>query len=169
LKDRVLGEIIDLDHVQLAMPAGQEAAARAFYSGVLGLTEEAKPANLAVRVGAWFRGGALRLHLGVDPDFRPAGKAHPALLVRGLTELAARCLAAGYPPITDEPLEGFDRLRNEFNVEASIGRPQVAYKETLTRPADGEMTYARQTDEGGHYGHVKIHVFPGARADESKA
>jgi elongation factor G len=62
-----------------------------------------------------------------------------------------------------------DRLRNEFNVEASIGRPQVAYKETLTRPADGEMTYARQTNEGGHYGHVKIHVFPGARADDSKA
>jgi catechol 2,3-dioxygenase-like lactoylglutathione lyase family enzyme len=110
LKGRVLGEIIDLDHVQLAMPAGQEAAARAFYSGVLGLTEEAKPANLAVRGGAWFRRGALRLHLGVDPDFRPAGKAHPALLVRGLTELAARCLAAGFPPITDEPLEGFDRV-----------------------------------------------------------
>jgi len=105
-----LGEIIDLDHFQLAMPAGQEAAARAFYSGVLVLTEEEKPTNLAARGGAWFRGGALRLHLGVDPHFRPAGKAHPALLVRGLAELAARCLAAGFPPITDEPLEGFVRV-----------------------------------------------------------
>ena len=105
-----MGEIIALDHVQLAMPAGQEAAARAFYSGVLGLTEELKPANLAARGGAWFRGGALRLHLGVDPDFRPAGKAHPALLVRGLAELVSRCRTAGFPPITDEPLEGFDRV-----------------------------------------------------------
>ena len=105
-----MGEIIDLDHILLAMPAGQEAAARAFYSGVLGLTEEPKPANLVGRGGAWFRGGALRLHLGVDPNFHPAGKAHPALLVRGLAELAARCLAAGFPPSTDEPLEGFDRV-----------------------------------------------------------
>ena len=92
------------------MPAGEEAAARAFYSGVLGLTEEPKPANLASRGGVWFRGGALRLHLGVDRDFRPAGKAHPALLVTGLAEVAARCGAAGFPPIADEPLEGFDRV-----------------------------------------------------------
>jgi catechol 2,3-dioxygenase-like lactoylglutathione lyase family enzyme len=92
------------------MPAGQEAAARAFYSGVLGLTEQVKPPNLAARGGAWFRGGALRLHLGVDPNFRPATKAHLALLVKGLPELAARCLAAGFPPTTDEPLEGFDRV-----------------------------------------------------------
>lgn len=92
------------------MPAGQEAAARAFYSGVLGLAEEVKPPNLARRGGVWFRGGALRLHLGVDPDFHPARKAHPALLVRGLAEVAARCLAAGFPPIEDEPLEGFDRV-----------------------------------------------------------
>jgi catechol 2,3-dioxygenase-like lactoylglutathione lyase family enzyme len=104
-----VGEVIDLDHVQLAMPAGGEAAARAFYSGVLGLTEELKPAKLAERGGAWFRGGALRLHLGVDPNFHSAGKAHPGLLVRGLDELVARCLAAGFPPIKDEPLEGFDR------------------------------------------------------------
>jgi catechol 2,3-dioxygenase-like lactoylglutathione lyase family enzyme len=105
-----VGEIIELHHVQLAMPAGQEGAARAFYSGVLGLTEEQKPGNLAGRGGAWFRRGALRLHLGVDPDFHPARKAHPALLVRDLAELAARCLAAGFPPITDEPLEGLDRI-----------------------------------------------------------
>ena len=105
-----MSEILDLHHVQLAMPAGQEDKARAFYSGVLGLIEETKPGNLAGRGGAWFRSGALRLHLGVDPDFHPARKAHPALLVRGLAELAARCEAAGFPPITDEPLEGFDRV-----------------------------------------------------------
>lgn len=105
-----MSEIYDLDHVQLAMPAGREAEARAFYSVVLGLTEEPKPANLAGRGGVWFRGGDLQLHLGVDPNFHAAGKAHPALLVRGLAELSARCRAAGFPVVTDEPLEGFDRV-----------------------------------------------------------
>jgi catechol 2,3-dioxygenase-like lactoylglutathione lyase family enzyme len=92
------------------MPAGQEPAARAFYSGVLGLAEEPKPHNLAKRGGAWFRRGSLRIHLGVDPDFRAARKAHPAFLVRGLAELASRCAAAGHPPVADELLEGFVRL-----------------------------------------------------------
>ena len=96
--------------MQLAMPAGQESQARAFYSGVLGLTEQTKPANLAKRGGLWFHSGALRLHLGVDHDFHPARKAHPALLVKGLADLAGRCQAAGYPPTTDEPLEGFNRV-----------------------------------------------------------
>ena len=54
-----------------------------------------------------------------------------------------------------------DRLKREFSVEATVGRPQVAYKETLTRPADGEMKYAKQTGGRGQYGHVKIHLFPG--------
>jgi elongation factor G len=54
-----------------------------------------------------------------------------------------------------------DRLKREFNVEASVGKPQVAYKETLTRPADGEMKYAKQTGGRGQYGHCKIHLFPG--------
>jgi len=99
-----------LDHVQLAMPAGEEHRARAFYSDVLGLTEESKPADLAARGGAWFRNGSVRLHLGVDAEFRAARKAHPALLVQGLGELAARCRAAGFPPVIDEPLPGFDRF-----------------------------------------------------------
>ena len=103
-------EILGLDHIQLAMPAGKETEARAFYSGLLGLVEETKPANLATRGGVWFRGSFLRLHLGVELDFRAARKAHPAILVRGLTELAARCEAAGFPPVTDEPLAGFDRV-----------------------------------------------------------
>ncbi len=54
-----------------------------------------------------------------------------------------------------------DRLKREFSVEASVGKPQVAYKETLTRPADGEMKYVKQTGGRGQYGHVKIHLFPG--------
>ena len=54
-----------------------------------------------------------------------------------------------------------DRLKREFNVEATVGRPQVAYKETLTRAADGEMKYAKQTGGRGQYGHAKIHLYPG--------
>lgn len=105
-----MSAILALDHVQLAMPPGQEAVARAFYVGVLGMVEEPKPPNLAVRGGIWVRGGAARIHLGVEPDFRPARKAHPALLVRGLAAIAAACTAAGYAPVADEPLAGYDRL-----------------------------------------------------------
>src|SRR5687767_12588754 len=54
-----------------------------------------------------------------------------------------------------------DRLKREFSVEATVGKPQVAYKETLTRAADGEMKYAKQTGGRGQYGHAKIHLFPG--------
>src|SRR5215471_12470407 len=92
------------------MPAGQESAARVFYSGVLGLQEQPKPANLAARGGVWFRGGSLQLHLGVDPDFRAARKAHPAISVSGLAELAAKCEASGFPTVADEPLAGFNRF-----------------------------------------------------------
>lgn len=102
--------IYGLDHVQLAMPRGAEEQARAFYAGVLGLRELPKPPNLAARGGVWFSVGAAQLHLGVEQDFRPAKKAHPALLVEGLAELAARCHAAGHTPTRDEPLEGYDRV-----------------------------------------------------------
>ena len=102
--------ITALHHVQLAMPRGREDDARAFYAGVLGFTELPKPPHLAKRGGAWFRSGDAEVHLGVEDDFRPAKKAHPALLVDDLADLAARCAAAGYPTATDAPLEGFDRL-----------------------------------------------------------
>ncbi|MCX6537935.1 MAG: elongation factor G [Acidobacteria bacterium] len=53
-----------------------------------------------------------------------------------------------------------DRLKREFNVEASVGRPQVAYKETLTMAAQGEGRYIRQTGGHGQYGHAKIRLVP---------
>ena len=102
--------IVGLDHVQLAMPSGGEAAARLFYGDLLGLDEVPKPFHLAARGGCWFERGAVKLHLGVDPDFRPARKAHPALLVRDLQALAGRLKAAGHVVRTDEPLEGYDRF-----------------------------------------------------------
>lgn len=78
------------------MPPGGESQARAFYRDLLGIPEVEKPAALAARGGCWFERGDLRLHLGVEADFRAARKAHPALLVRGLGELIARLRAAGY-------------------------------------------------------------------------
>lgn len=98
-----------IDHVQLAMPAGGEAQARAFYSGVLGLPERAKPPHLAKRGGCWFECGALQLHLGVEPAFQPARKAHPGLLVDDLPGLLAALRAAGCDVKFDEQIDGFDR------------------------------------------------------------
>jgi catechol 2,3-dioxygenase-like lactoylglutathione lyase family enzyme len=98
--------VVGLDHVQLAMPRGAEERARAFYAGVLGMKEVAKPAALAPRGGAWFSAGAAEVHLGVEDDFRPARKAHPALLVGSLGAVLEACRAAGCAIADAEPLEG---------------------------------------------------------------
>src|SRR3954452_18674137 len=99
-----------IDHVQLAMRPGREAEARAFYAGVLGLAEVEKPPHLARRGGCWFGGGGLKVHLGVEADFRPSREAHPAVLVDDLGGLAAALNAAGHPVAPDEPLEGYARV-----------------------------------------------------------
>jgi catechol 2,3-dioxygenase-like lactoylglutathione lyase family enzyme len=99
-----------IHHVQLACPADSEDALRAFYSGVLGLAEIAKPPVLARRGGCWFRGHGIELHLGVEDDFRPARKAHPGLLVSGLDAWAARLAAAGYPVSFDDDFPGMRRF-----------------------------------------------------------
>jgi catechol 2,3-dioxygenase-like lactoylglutathione lyase family enzyme len=96
-----------IDHVQLAMPSGREPEAVAFYEGVLGLTQQEKPPHLAVRGGCWFGDGAVRIHLGVEAEFRPARNAHPALRVDDLDELAARLEAAGHPVRDEGGLDGF--------------------------------------------------------------
>ena len=103
-------QVTALDHVQLAMPAGREAEARAFYQDILGIPELRKPPNLAKRGGCWFERGPLKVHLGVETDFRPARKAHPAFLVDDLAALAAALTKAGYALRTDEPLEGYARV-----------------------------------------------------------
>ena len=102
--------ILAIDHVQLAMPTGEEAQARAFYVGVLGLSEIPKPPTLAARGGAWFGNGAVQVHLGVEAEFRPARKAHPALLVDDLDRLESACRAAGFSPQRDNELPGYARF-----------------------------------------------------------
>lgn len=101
--------VIGLDHVQLAVPAGGEDRARAFYAGLLGMTEVPKPANLSPN-GCWFTGGAVNLHIGVDPDFRAATKAHPALLVDDLAGLRLRLEAAGCAVGDEKPIAGYQRF-----------------------------------------------------------
>ena len=102
--------IKQIEHVQMAMPPGKESEARSFYEGVLGIPEVPKPANLAKRGGCWFVRDALKIHLGVENEFRAARKAHPALLVEDLPALKTLLKAAGYSFNTDEPLEGYDRI-----------------------------------------------------------
>jgi catechol 2,3-dioxygenase-like lactoylglutathione lyase family enzyme len=103
-------KVYAIDHVQLAMPAGEEDKARSFYTGILGIEEIPKPPHLAKRGGVWFEQENLKIHLGVEKDFRPAKKAHPALLVKGLADLIERCTNAGYEVVSDEPLKGYNRV-----------------------------------------------------------
>ena len=84
-----------IDHVQLAAPPGSEDAARRFYGELLGMREIPKPAVLAQRGGVWFASGGVQIHVGIEQDFRPARKAHPALRCNDYEELLARLRAAG--------------------------------------------------------------------------
>ncbi|MEV0225944.1 VOC family protein [Streptomyces sp. NPDC050704] len=102
-----------VDHVQLAAPPGSEAALRAYYVDVLGMTELPKPPVLAARGGCWFRAGAVQLHLGIERDFRPAKKAHPGLRVTGIEVYAARLTACGAAVTWDDNLPGHRRFYSE--------------------------------------------------------
>ena len=98
-----------LDHLQLAMPAGAEEQARSFYSGILGMHEEQKPIPLDARGGCWFRKGDLIIHLGVEDNFRPQEKAHPAFIVNDIGLLYETLKENGYNVLWDTSLK--DRKR----------------------------------------------------------
>jgi catechol 2,3-dioxygenase-like lactoylglutathione lyase family enzyme len=103
-------KILSIDHVQIAMPDGEEEHARSFYVKLLGFTEIPKPPELAKRGGAWFQSENVQLHLGVESDFRPARKAHPAFIVDDIDALIAKVQNAGYDTDTTQlPLDGFKR------------------------------------------------------------
>ena len=91
------------------MPAGEEGMARRFFGDLLGMVEIPKPRELAKRGGCWFQSGTVQIHIGVDKDFRPAGKAHPALRCRNYAELLARLQEAGVTVRDDIELPGTKR------------------------------------------------------------
>ena len=99
-----------LHHVQLAMPAGGEEAARAFYGLLLGIAEREKPDKLKVRGGCWFEAGDLRIHMGVEQDFRAAQKAHVALVTDDLDGLSDMLFSAGHMPTPATPLDNHSRF-----------------------------------------------------------
>lgn len=103
-------DIEGLDHLQLAMPAGEEAQARAFYGELLGLRELPKPAELAARGGCWFALGAQALHLGVETPFAPARKAHPAFRVSDLDACRQGLEAAGVQTLPDTSVASVRRF-----------------------------------------------------------
>jgi catechol 2,3-dioxygenase-like lactoylglutathione lyase family enzyme len=102
--------ITAIDHVQLSMPAGQEARAKEFYADILGLKQVPKPEALAQRGGVWFENESVKVHLGVENEFRPARKAHPAFIVEGMRELIAVLKSNGYPVTVAESMAGIERV-----------------------------------------------------------
>jgi catechol 2,3-dioxygenase-like lactoylglutathione lyase family enzyme len=98
-----------IDHVQLAMPAGEEEAARGFYRDRLGMIEVPKPPELAKRGGCWFESSGVQIHLGVEADFRPAKKAHPGLRCRDFESLLEYLSQAGIPSTPDHSIPGIRR------------------------------------------------------------
>jgi catechol 2,3-dioxygenase-like lactoylglutathione lyase family enzyme len=102
--------ITRIDHIQLAAPKGCEAAAREFYGSILGLAEIEKPASLRSRGGCWFQCGDQQIHIGVEPDFRAAKKAHPAFAVSDLSKLRESLVAHGVKITEDDSLPGMHRF-----------------------------------------------------------
>jgi dUTP pyrophosphatase len=167
------GRAVGLHHVQLAMPGGREADAEAFYSGVLGLDRVPKPPELEARGGCWFRGPDVEVHLGVETEFRPARKAHPALVVQGLDAVRRRLEADGVEVAEDVQLEGYRRVHtfDPFGNRLELLEPDDDPGGGLVLPVkrlreDAEMPrYAREADAGlDLFAAADAQVGPGERA-----
>jgi hypothetical protein len=100
----------EIDHVQIAIPMGGEEKGRAFFGQLLGLGELPKPPDMAARGGCWFVVADRQIHLGVDPDFCAAKKAHVALNTGSLDELRGRLERAGYKTENDSDVDGRKRF-----------------------------------------------------------
>lgn len=105
--------LVAVDHVQLAATPGSEDRLRAYYAGVLGMTEVPKPPALAARGGCWFAAGPVQLHLGIEEDFRPARTAHPGLRVTGIAAYARGLAERGAAVVWDDALPGHRRFCSE--------------------------------------------------------
>jgi catechol 2,3-dioxygenase-like lactoylglutathione lyase family enzyme len=125
------GRLVGLHHVQLSAPRGSEAVSRHFYVTVLGMTEVPKPPVLAARGGAWFRSGALELHIGIEDEFRAAGKAHPGILVTDLDAVARRLEDHGLAVTWDDNFPGFRRC---YTADPHGNRLELLEREMITEP-----------------------------------
>ncbi len=99
-----------LDHIQLAIPTGAEDACRVFWGDLLGFDEIKKPEKLRTRGGAWFGRDGIEVHLGVETDFSPAKRAHPAFRITGLDSFADRLASAGHPIRWDDRIKSRRRF-----------------------------------------------------------
>ena len=100
-----------LDHIQLAMPKGEEEKAKAYYIDILDFKEKEKLPHLLRNGGCWFEiGGSIEVHVGVEEDFRPARKAHPAFRVDDLEELAKKLKQKGFDTQFDDKIVGVRRI-----------------------------------------------------------
>ena len=111
-----------LHHVQVSCPPGGEDAARRFYVSALSMHEVAKPPVLAARGGVWFRAAGCEVHVGVEEDFWPAAKAHPALLVTDIDKVARRLAAHGYAVRWDAEFPGYRRF---YTADGSGNRVEI--------------------------------------------
>lgn len=141
-------QIVGFDHVQVTAPRAEEARAKQFYGETLGLAETPKPAALAGRGGAWYRCGDLHVHLGLEDDFQPSRKGHPAFLVRDLAAMRARLEAAGAPIKVDAQIPGYQR----FETRDPFGN-RLEFMQRLAGPRSdgraGEQIKARAREQFG--------------------
>jgi catechol 2,3-dioxygenase-like lactoylglutathione lyase family enzyme len=143
-----------LHHVQLAMPRDQEDDARSFYAGVLGMDEIDKPPVLAARGGAWFRGGEVELHLGVEDDFRPARKGHPGILTDDLDGVVLRLQNSGQLVQWDGNFPGFRRVyaHDSFGNRLEFLEPVSRWSAFDHPPPSYDHLSGRNVRSGGHKG-----------------
>lgn len=106
-----------LDHLQLAIPKGAEEECRGFWVGILDFRELTKPEALQARGGLWLRNDHTEIHLGVEPGFRPAKKAHPAFLVEDIDLIARKLTIADFPVNWDDNIAG----RRRFFTDDPVG------------------------------------------------
>jgi len=144
--------VLGLDHVQVSIPPGGEQRAREFYGAVLGLREVPRPASLAARPGLWFECPGASLHIGVESDFRPARKAHPAFVVADLDACRAALERAGAATRAAEKVPGFARFHTEDpfgnRIELMEREPAAGAPETGASDSDVAVPHGG-TSPGG--------------------
>ena len=159
-----------IDHVQIAIPVGGEAQARPFYGDLLGLTEVPKPAELAKRGGAWFEAGAVKVHLGVEQDFRANVKAHVAFVVDDVADIASRATAAGYETKANDEIDGVERvfIFDPFGNRLEFLAPLLPLREKVSAQPTDEGSKIPSAGETPHPTRSAGHLLPQGEKENAK-